>query len=183
MVIKVKGYFKAKDIQVLLRTKTFQVKGSLFLFFLLNVVQKLVFPLPCFCAVTSALSACQGNGRGGGWSCVAVAVLARAGLAQPCLFPWDDIIPFCELMMASRDGTGNLHTYWQKDSEMLMCFSNQVSCCASSCQTSSCSCPTFAKTGSLTSACLVCCACVFPRSLTHALQVIVMQLSSSVFSH
>lgn len=66
--IKMKGYFKTKDIPVLLRTKNFQIKGSCFGCFLslFNVVQKLVFLFSCFCAVTSASVHLPGKWEGQG---------------------------------------------------------------------------------------------------------------------
>lgn len=111
-VIKMKGYFETKDTQVLLTTENFQIKVCFVLFFLI-VIQKLIFPFPCFCALTSASVHLPGKWEGQGlglWPCAAAAVLARAGWAQPGFLPQDDIIPFSELIRASRAWhTGSSH--------------------------------------------------------------------------
>lgn len=102
-VIKMKGYFKTEDIQGLLRTN---FKGSSFLFYFSFLwFRSLFFLFFASVQLHQLLSTCQGNGRGRGrgWSCgsSSSAVLARAVLAPPGLFPQDDIIPFSELMRAA----------------------------------------------------------------------------------
>lgn len=66
------------------------------------MAQKLVFPFPCFCAVTSASVHLPGK-----WEGQELALWqqrswpGQAGLAQPGLFPQDDITPSGELMRAA----------------------------------------------------------------------------------
>jgi hypothetical protein len=61
-----------------------------FFFLLLNVVQKLVFPFLCFCAVTSASVPLPGKWEGQGLELVAAATaaaLGKIGLAKSGLIP------------------------------------------------------------------------------------------------
>ena len=64
--MKMKGCFKTQGIQALVRTENFKGSSFCFVFFFLNVVQKLVFPFRCFCAVTSASVHLPGKWEGQG---------------------------------------------------------------------------------------------------------------------
>lgn len=100
----------------------------------------------------------MGGARGGAVAAAAAAVSARAVLAQPGLFPQDDIIPSGELMRAS--GTWMFTLIGRRVLKFWLAFQIRFLAVCFPVITSPCSCPTLAKTGSLTCNSLVCCVLV-----------------------
>lgn len=67
--MKMRDNFRIAHVQVLLRTKAFQIKGSLFLFFSLKWFRSFCFLSLASVQLRQPLSTCQGNGRGRDWRC------------------------------------------------------------------------------------------------------------------
>lgn len=162
--------FRIAHVQVLLRTKAFQIKGSLFLFFSLKWFRSFCFLSLASVQLRQPLSTCQGNGRGrtGAVALVSAvsAAAAAAGLPWPGLFPWDDIIPFSELTRTfGAQHTGSSH-FLAKGSEISMYFANQISFYLPA-LTSSCTCSTVAEKRQFSMQFFALCVCVCVFFLGH----------------